>query len=189
MIQKIRVKTIEGSDTIGESVLYDIVERLGIKIIHGVETVKVYRLEGITQKQAEVLAKKLFCEEINQTYSINEPLIRGASSIIEISYKPGVMNPEIESILKAAKLLKINPKAVDSSREYAFYGEMARAGIDNIVLKLNLFNPVIEHIVKEEPKTLLLKGIVGQTNTISIRKMSETNSNFMPSSPNSDFSF
>jgi phosphoribosylformylglycinamidine (FGAM) synthase PurS component len=69
-----------------------------------VRTNRLYRLEGITKAQAKILAEKLFSEEINQDYSLDKPLIDGKSQKIEIAYKPGVMNPEVASIVKAAKI-------------------------------------------------------------------------------------
>jgi len=130
---------------------------------------KVYRLEGISEKQAKILAEKLFCEDINQTYTINQPILihpRGVRSAtpgvlrsIEIAYKPGVMNPEVASIIKAAKDLGINLLACDSSREY--------------LSKAPVFNPLIEHIVKKEPVTLLIKGTVAKTKIIPLRRLDD----------------
>lgn len=120
------------------------------------DVARVYRLEGISEKQAKILAEKLFCEDINQTYTINNPIL---SSAIEIAYKPGVMNPEVASIIKAAKDLKVNLIACDSSREY--------------LNKAPVFNPLIEHIVKKAPKTLLIKGAVGKTKIIPIRQLAD----------------
>lgn len=151
MIQTIRVKTSFGPDT----------------------KVNVYRLEGITKQQAETLAKKLFSEELNQIYSINKSLLDGVRHVIEIAYKPGVMNPEVASIIKAAKDLGIFLTACDSSKEYAFYGKSGKDDIEHIVQKLNLLNPTIEYIVKTPPKTLLIKGAVGKTTTIPFRAMSD----------------
>lgn len=152
MIQTIRVKTSLGPD---------------IKV-------NVYRLEGITKQKAETLAKKLFCEKINQEYTINKPVIKGAAVIIEIAYKPGVMNPQVASIIKASKDLGVNLLAADSSREYGFYGKIGKGDIKHIVQKLNLLNPTIEYIVKTPPKTLLIKGAVGETITIPFKTMSDS---------------
>ncbi|MBI2334466.1 phosphoribosylformylglycinamidine synthase [Candidatus Daviesbacteria bacterium] len=121
---------------------------------------KVYRLEGISEKQAKILAENLLCEEISQNYTINKPIF---SNAIEIAYKPGVMNPEVASIIKAASDLGIKLLACDSSREY--------------LNKAPVFNPLIEDIVKKEPKTLLIKGIAGKTKIIPLRQL--TNNELM----------
>jgi len=65
----------------------------------GHPNIKVYRLEGITLKEAKILAEKLLSEKINQHYTINKPI---KNDVIEIAYKPGVMNPEVASIIKSA---------------------------------------------------------------------------------------
>ncbi|MDP3974143.1 MAG: AIR synthase-related protein [Candidatus Daviesbacteria bacterium] len=119
-------------------------------------TAKVYRLEGITEKQAKILAEKLFCENINQTYTINKSIF---FNVIEIAYKMGVMNPEVASIIKAARDLKVNLIACDSSKEY--------------LNKAPAFNPLIENIVKKEPTTLLIKERVGKTAVVPIREMED----------------
>lgn len=116
---------------------------------------KIYRLEGITKKQAKVLAENLLAESVNQTYSINKA--KRGNSKTEIAYKPGVMNPEVESIIKAAKDLKINLKAADSSWEYSkSNGE---------------FNSLVQYKVEKPPKTLLIEGKLGPTSIIKIRNM------------------
>ncbi len=132
MIQKVRVQT------------------------NGEKTIKVYRLEGISEKEANILAEKLLSEKINQIYTINKTI---SSDVIEIAYKPGVMNPEVASIMKAAEDLNIKLLACDSSKEY----------LDKYIS----FNPLTEHIVKEEPKTLLIEGKVGKIQVISLQSMND----------------
>ena len=135
--------------------------------------IKIYRLEGITKKQAKVLAEELLSENINQTYSINESSKNNKGQIIEIAYKPGVMNPEVASIIKASSDLGIKLIATDSSWEYEFFGIKSRDEAIKLATKLNLWNKIVEHIVTAEPKTLLIKGIVGKTQMIPIRNMND----------------
>src|SRR5689334_17162590 len=118
MIHTIRVQITKGPDLLGNGVRHDIEHFLADHGIKQIKTTKVYRLEGIEKKQAKLLAEKLFCEEINQTYSLDKPLITHAKTVLEISYRPGVMNPEVASILKAAKDLGIHLLAADASHEY-----------------------------------------------------------------------
>ncbi len=171
MIQVIRVRNTIGKDLKGETILKDI-HHLGIKNINRVESVKVYRLEGVNKKDATSLAEKVFCESIYQTYTLNTPIIKGAKEVIEIAYKAGVMNPEVASIEKAASDLGIKILAADSSHEYDFFGDTTKKEIENLVRELHLLNRMIEYIVNKEPKTLLIKGTVGKTKIIPIRKMS-----------------
>src|SRR3989338_969850 len=130
----------------------------------GQDNIKVYRLEGASEKEAKVLAEKLLSERTNQKYTINQPIHlwgvqahpRGVSAV-EIAYKPGVMNPEVESIMKAASDLGIKLIACDSSTEY-FSQKVS-------------FNPLIEHIVTEEPQTLLIKEKPAKTRIIPVRNL------------------
>ncbi len=141
MIQKVRVQTI------------------------GQPNIKVYRLEGISIKDAKTLAEKLLSESINQRYTINsafeesKPTSKVRPATIEIAYKPGVMNPEVASITKAASDLGIKLIACDSSVEY--------------VNKKVSFNPLTEHIVTAEPKTLILKARPGKTQIVQIRNLND----------------
>ncbi|QQG40814.1 MAG: phosphoribosylformylglycinamidine synthase [Candidatus Levyibacteriota bacterium] len=173
MIQTVRVQTIIGKDLPGETILHDILNILKNKQVASVKTARVYRLEGISEKEATVLAEKLFSEPINQTYTLNKSILKNASQIIEIAYKPGVMNPEIASITKAADNLGIKLKAADSSWEYGFYGNTNRQKAIEIAEKLKLFNPLIEHIVGKKPDTLLIKGVVGKTTIIPLQDMTD----------------
>ncbi len=161
MIQTVRVKNIKRKGDI--------------------EVAKVYRLEGISEGDARRLAEKVFCESLIQTYTLNEPILnvhlRGEGNaatklhlggVIEIAYKPGVMNPEVASIMKASEDLGIKLVAADSSHEYGFLKPLSKD-----VLR-DLFNPMVEYIVTEEPKTLLIKGTPGKTKIIRFRRMSDS---------------
>lgn len=173
MIQTIRVKTKIGPDLKGNGLLSDIKHYLKIHVVEKIETAIVYRLERVTQKQAMFLAKKLFCEEINQEFTLNKSIISNAKSIVEIAYKPGVMNPQVASIIKSARDLGINLVAADTSTEYGFYGTVSKKEVENILRSLHVLNEIVEHIVFEEPKTLLISGTSGKTKIIPIRKMKD----------------
>ncbi len=125
-----------------------------------IKKIKVYRLEGISLEETKILADKLLSESLTQIYSINKPISK--AKVIEIAYKPGVMNPEVSSIFKASEDLGIKLLAADSSYEYVLP-----------VNEKNLFNPLTEHIVTKEPKTLLIKGTLGKTKVIKLRTISD----------------
>ncbi len=170
MITKVRVYTTVGPDLKGEGILGDI-KKLGIKNVSRVQAIKVYRLEGINLKGAKILAENLLSESINQGFIINSVIPGGVK--VEIAYKPGVMNPEVASILKASQDLKIKLIAADSSYEYAFFGKVTNEKAKEIVRKLRLLNEMVEHIVNEEPKTLVTGGVPGKGVIIEIRDMSD----------------
>ena len=170
MIQTIRVQDRNPKDDLkGAAIL----QALANPEISQVRTARVYRLEGISEKDAKLLAEKLFSEKINQVYSQNAPLARGNYKTVEIAYKPGVMNPEVGSILKAASDLRVNLAAADSSTEYYFYDAKTDKEIKEAIEKLNLYNKLVEHIVLTPPKTLRIKGTVGATKKIPIRQMTD----------------
>ena len=75
MIQTVRVRNIVGKDFVGEGVLHDIRHTLGNKKVKKVESAKVYRLEGVSEREARLLAEKVFCEDIYQTYTLNAPIL------------------------------------------------------------------------------------------------------------------
>ena len=171
MIQTIRVKT-KGRDALAEGLLSDIRHFFKSNVTK-IETVKVYRLEAITEKQAATLSEKLLCESLNQAYTLNRPMIKNASVVLEIAYRPGVMNPEASSIMKAANDLGIKMSAADSSREYGFFGKITREEAQTMVQKLTLVNPTIAYLIASPPTTLMIKGKSGPTTTISIRTMTD----------------
>lgn len=201
MIQTIRVQRTDGKDSLGNSVLKQLHSR-GEKKIDSIQTSRVYRLEGISEKEAKFLAEKLFFEPLNQTYAINKPFSPLSSlrdhamtkqsqpkkiatslsaprndnvQVIEISYKPGVMNPEVASIIKSAHDLGINLQFADSSTEFLFTGAADNKKLIQLINDLRLFNPIVEHIVTEEPKTLQIKGTPGKTTVIKLRAMNNEN--------------
>ncbi|MDP3998546.1 MAG: AIR synthase-related protein, partial [bacterium] len=169
MIQVVRVGQKDlNADIRGQGVKSEAERTLGIKNLDSVRTAKVYRLEGINESQVKKLAKTLFCEEINQKFTLNTPLLNGTKHVVEVAYQPGVMNPEVASVLKSAKDLKIKLSAADSSTEYAFYGKIKPQEIEEIVSRI-LVNKTVERVVYDEPETLIIAGKAGQTETVFVR--------------------
>lgn len=169
MIQVIRVSFLdENSDMLGLHL-----KKAAGSAVSKIRTNRAYYLEGINAKEARVLAEKLFCEKLNQQYTINTPLVKSSSRSIEIAYKPGVMNPESASIIKAAADLGIKLVAADSATEYHFWGKISSEKFDVLINQLSLFNKTVEYIVDIRPKTLLLEGKVGPTNIVSLIDVSD----------------
>ena len=173
MIQEVRVIAKPGiPDSKGDECLYEINRTLGIKSVKLVRTARVFRFEGISAEDANLLAVKLLAEDVFQTYRINGPVLEDAPVVLEVAYRPGVMNPG--SLMKSASDLGVSGLiAADSSWEYGFYGDdISEKDIDRIVNSL-LVNATIEYVVKEPPKTLVIKGLPGHTRTIPIRNMND----------------
>ena len=169
-IQEIRV-TARDKDIKGEGVFQEVQRTIGVSSLEKVRTARVYRLEGVTEQDARKLAETLFCELIDQEYILNTSIITDTPNVVEVAYKPGVMNPEAASILKAAEDLGVNLVAADSSTEYGFYGSVNHEEVRGIVDRL-LVNKTVERVVYERPKTLIITGESGRVEIIPIRTAS-----------------
>lgn len=159
------------TDLKGQAVTREVARTIGTPGLKRVKTSRVYRLEGVTKVEATKLAQVLLAESINQVFTLNQPLITDTRKIIEVAYKPGVMNPEAASILQCANDLGIPLAAADSSTEYAFYGTVTKAEIITIVERL-LVNKTVEQVVTAEPKTLIITGKPGPVTIVPVRKAS-----------------
>lgn len=174
MIQKIRVVNLHG-DPVGQALLRDIRQTLGFSEVTDVRTVKVFRLEGVHEQQARQLAEQLLCESITQRYvfGVGHTMDLGAQRSVEVAYKPGVMNPEAASILKAAHDMGIAELvAADTSREYHFFGTFPKGNLQAIIERL-LVNKTVQRTICSEPETLHITGIPGDVARVPIRRMSD----------------
>lgn len=173
MIQVIRVTSREGRDSAGSALFHDIRRTLGIDSITAVKTARVYRLEGISADEARAFGERVLCESVNQAMCLNEPMFAADGDVIEVAYKPGVMNPEAASILKAAHDLGFGALvAADSSTEYAFAGSPSVDDLRLVVDRL-LVNKTVQRVVTEEPETLAITGTRGAITIIPIRGMDD----------------
>lgn len=170
-IHEIRVTSTE-ADPKGEDIKQEAERTLGLDNIEAVHTAKVYRLEGVNDFEAEILAKELFTDPVNEVFTVNDASGFATPNVVEVAYKPGVMNPEAASIIKAANDLGIVTKAADSSREYAFFGEIEKPEIDSIVGRL-LLNKTVEYVIAEKPESLIFEAAPGPINIVPIRDASE----------------
>lgn len=157
-------------DIKGNSVLNELLD-LGIKSVSLVRTVKVYKLEGINSKNIlERIARELLSEGLWQDYAIDQPVIEpNGAKIVEVALKPGMMNTEIESILKAVNDMGIKGlKMAGSGMKYLFYGNITNEQLKKITVKV-LMNPLIEEVIQKPEETLLIWGKPSKTQTIPIR--------------------
>ncbi|MFO0887178.1 MAG: phosphoribosylformylglycinamidine synthase subunit PurL [Candidatus Nomurabacteria bacterium] len=170
-IHEIRVTPIEG-DPIGHEAQQEAERTLGLDSIESIRTAKVYRVQGVSEEEAHTLAGQLLTDPVSEQYSLDEPVGFETPHVVEVAYKPGVMNPEASSIMKAAQDLGISQQAVDSSREYAFFGDVEPTQVDEVVGRL-LMNKTVEHVVTEKPSSLTFEGNVGPISIVPIREASE----------------
>lgn len=169
-IQEIRVGYKNG-DVKGKDVAHEVQRTIGIPELERVRTTRIYRLEGVTEEEATRLVETLLVEPLVQRFKVNEPLITDATQTLEVAYKPGVMNPEVESILKSARDLGTPLVAADSSTEYAFYGDITKDQVAQVANRL-LVNKTVERVVTAKPETLVIQGEVGPVNIVQVREAS-----------------
>ncbi len=173
MIQVVRVAA-NGHDQKGQELLHEIMAMLGIESISNIHTVKVYRFEGITHEQAEELARECLCDPVTESCFVNGVITvhsESAPSVkVEVGYRPGVMNPETTSLMKLAHDRGMKTiLAADSSREYHFAG-CSSEELERIVDQL-LVNKTVEHVISEEPETLVISDVSGDIQTVPITQL------------------
>src|SRR3990167_2329467 len=171
MIYEVRIVSKTPKDPKGQDLLAEIKRTLNINSIKKIRTAKIYRLEGISKDQVQKFAETVLFEPIDQRVSVNRPIFTDTIQIIEVAYKPGVMNPEAGSLLKSAADLNIPLKYADSSWEYAFYGQVKKEDIEKITKRL-LVNETVEHVVKVPPKTLKIDGKTPPVQKVAIDRKS-----------------
>src|SRR5580692_7347657 len=133
MITKIVVETKKEADVRGASIKEEIKRVLGITSITQVRAIKVYRLQGWDAQTATQFAQSILLDPLNQSCYINTPTQTAATKQIEIGKRPGVMNPEIATLFKAARDLRLpHLAAADTSWQYHFYGEVSDKQLDFI---------------------------------------------------------
>jgi phosphoribosylformylglycinamidine synthase II len=170
MVHEIRVTNRGTEDPKGRETLHEIL-RLGLGSFTDVRTVKVYRIEGLKIDDIDHLAQELV--DLGQRFDLNMPLIRDASRVVEIGYKPGVMNPEAASLMKVARDLGLTEiVAAASSTEYHFYGQFNDLELDAVVYRL-LCNKTVEMVIGEKPQTLLIQGEVGPVLIVPVRSLDD----------------
>lgn len=157
-------------DSLGREVKTEAERTLGIEFDE-VRTAKAYLVEGITEEEAERLGSELFMDPITD---IGSPMRDGdpRSLGVEVAYKPGVMNPEAGSILKAAADLGIKATAADSSNIYMFHSKLLGPEHIETVLDRLLVNRTVQHVVTESPSSLTFEGSVGPISIVPVRKAS-----------------
>ncbi|MBI5418394.1 phosphoribosylformylglycinamidine synthase subunit PurL [Candidatus Poribacteria bacterium] len=172
-----RIETITKSNypsPEGLSILHDI-KTLGISSISEVKVIKIYKLEGIEDRDIlQSIANKLLVESLWQDYALdNEVIPAKGKKIVEIALNPGVMDTEIDSILHAVNDLGIkNLKIAGTGKKFIFEGNPTESEIDIIADKL-LMNKTIQHRVKNPEKTLLIESSPTPTVIIPIRNISD----------------
>lgn len=117
----------------------------------------VYRIEGVTEAEAEQLAGELLTNPQTEQFTLHESPSENAK-LVEIGYKPGVMDPVEASVLKASRALDIYPLAVSTSRLY-LSGDTP-------------FVSQVERVIDKKPETLLIDTSPTSVEIIPIQNLS-----------------
>jgi len=157
-------------DNLGHEVSDEAERSLGIPFDE-VRTAKVYRVEGVSGSDARRLMDELLVDPVTEVGVVRSQ--DTVSTAVEVAYKPGVMNPEAGSIMKAAKDKGIYPVAADSSREYSFFGVPTPEQIRETTHRL-LVNDTVQTVVTKKVDSLVFSGEAGPINVVPIRQASET---------------
>ncbi len=171
-IYEIRVVRV-GTDPLGQDVKQEAERTLGITNITEVRTAKMYRVQGVSKKEAYFLAVNLFTDPISEQFTLNQTAESGTDTTVEVAYKPGVMNPAAASIIKAAHDLGVHAEAADVSVEYRFMGAIDPKQIASIVDQL-LVNQKVQYVVTEKPQSLTFEGSVGLVKIVPLRQATGT---------------
>ena len=181
-LHEVRVSNASGEPDIqGNKALEDLKGAVDVPGLTGVNTTRIYRVEGVSVDDATKLATDLFSEplsglqfEINPPSDIDRYQVLSAlgfdvaiQPIVEIGYQPGVMNPEVASIKKSAKDLGVEVEEADSSTEYVFQGDLRQGEVALLTAKLK--NDIVERVVDKKPETLKIKGEVGPIEVVRLR--------------------
>lgn len=176
MITRIEVtpRAPDYPDIEGKGILYDIRD-LGINSVNSVRVVKIYKLEGINDsKIINNIIDMLLVEKLWQDFAVDKPVIKtNGEKIIEIARKPGVMDTEIDSIMKAVSDMGIDRlQMAGTGKKYIFNGKLTDTQLSLITDKI-LMNKTVDRIIDKPEKTLIIGSKKTPTETVPIRKMND----------------
>ena len=125
------------------------IETFGFHGATNVRVNQVYIIFGnLSKNDLNTIAQKLLVDTITQHYQIFDSGFRAAdlkSHIVEISRKPGVMDPVEQSVLKALRDMGISIDGVKTAQKYLIDGTISTETIRIIATKL-LANAKIEDV-------------------------------------------
>ncbi|PIZ62388.1 phosphoribosylformylglycinamidine synthase subunit PurL [Candidatus Roizmanbacteria bacterium CG_4_10_14_0_2_um_filter_39_13] len=156
----------------GEYILSEILG-LGIQTIKKVRVVKIFKLEGNLSKiELQTIIDEVLVESFWQDYAVHTSVLPSKNAqTVEIARKPGVMDTEIESLLKAISDLGIKEiKMAGTGKKYIFTGKLSPKQLTFITEKI-LMNKIVDRVVTKKEKTLIVGSKRTPTQTIQIRAM------------------
>lgn len=116
--------------------------QLGVPL-EGCETRHLYFLGGdINPDQARELAARLLSDPVTESFSLEPDAPSGA--FIEVSYRPGVTDPQAESLISAARLLGFKLKHAATGTRYVLDGRPKASDLERLAKEV-FSNPVVQH--------------------------------------------
>ncbi len=135
-------------DAEGRAVLHDLKD-LGLLGATLVRSVRVYTLSGtLTESDAEEVAMSFLSDAVVDMFAVNRPVIPYSANggiTIEISRRPGVMDPVEASVAKGIRELGFETGWVRTSRKYVVTGRVSEEDLHAAALKV-MANDVIEEV-------------------------------------------
>lgn len=136
------------------------IELLDITSVTETCVVQVYIIEGdLSGRDIKEVCDKLLVDNVTRDYLINTPkpsitnhtteTLTVKQRIVEVSRKPGVMDPVEQSALKGINDMGLNVNSVKTATRYLFAGDLTDNQLDTIANKL-LANATIEDIYLDE---------------------------------------
>ncbi|HQO09750.1 MAG TPA: AIR synthase-related protein [Clostridiales bacterium] len=169
-IQKISVIPAV-SDPKEKHISHQIREFLNIKI-KDMKIVKNFYVQGIPAEDAGRIASEILACPITEKYIVNGEFYSEYPKKIEISFQPGVMNPEAETISEELKDKKIAHEAVMISYTYYFKDDLSAAQLETIRDR-SLMNAQIQMQLLKKPDDLTVSLKPRKTEMIPIRTMTD----------------
>jgi phosphoribosylformylglycinamidine synthase len=124
---------------------------LGIRTEVECRVIRLYYLEGELERPVvERVAAELLCDPVSECFRVRESAVgtRG----VEILYHPGVMDPSVESIIRAVEDMGLCRCRVRTGRAYeltvAGNGAKLATGELNLITRGLLMNQVVEHVAR-----------------------------------------
>src|SRR3989338_6119961 len=118
----------------------------------GIDTIRVHQVYiifgNLNKNELDIIAEKLLADTVTQQYKISDqkPQITDSwSFIVEITRKPGVMDPAEQSVIKALCDIGIKVEGLKTAQKYLINGKISRDSIHTIAMKV-LANTKIEDI-------------------------------------------
>ncbi len=134
--------------------------------------VKNFYVQGISEKDAEDIAKDILVCPITEKYLVNDDFYKDHPKKIEIAFQPGVMNPEAETVSEELKDKKYGHVAVMISYTYYFKDDLSDNDLAAIRDRV-LMNSQIQMELFHKPESLLVNLNPQKTAIIPIRTMSD----------------